>query len=146
MPTPLEQGDRKKMINRLREKRDEQGFTLIELLIVVIVLAILAAIVVFALGSTRSDSVKAACSTSEKSVELSAEAVNTKTGSYPATGTAGLVVPATGALLKAYPTSTDYQLNYVQDSATQYHIDVLNLRATGNPVVGQGQAGCQALP
>jgi general secretion pathway protein G len=135
------------MINRLREKRDEQGFTLIELLIVVIVLAILAAIVVFALGTTRSDSVHSACATSEKSVELSAEAINTHTGSYPVNQgdlVVGAVTPSNGALLKAYPTSQDYQLQYVQDGGgTGYHINVL--KGTTTTVAGTGQAGCQAL-
>lgn len=39
------------MIQR-QAKPDDEGFTLIELLIIVIVLGILAAIVVFAIGST----------------------------------------------------------------------------------------------
>ena len=46
------------MIERLQAKRNEEGFTLIELLIVIIVLGILAAIVVFAVGSTKSDAAK----------------------------------------------------------------------------------------
>jgi general secretion pathway protein G len=130
------------MINRLREKRDEQGFTLIELLIVVIVLAILAAIVVFALGTTRSDSVHSACSTTEKSVELSAEAVNTNQGAYPA-AQAGLVVPSPGALLKTWPTSNDYSFTYAQTGGgTGYTVTVNNKAGTA---VGTGQAACQAL-
>src|ERR1043165_9980164 len=64
------------MIQRLQAKRHEEGFTLIELLIVIIVLGILAAIGVFAVGSTRKDSVASACKTNVKSLELSAEAVN----------------------------------------------------------------------
>src|SRR3954466_13349754 len=79
-----------KMIQQLRKKRgDEGGFTLIELLIVIIILGILAAIVVFAVGNTRKDSVANSCKPDVKSVELSAEAVNTKAGSYPATSDAG---------------------------------------------------------
>ena len=38
-----------------RLARKQHGFTLVELLIVVIVLGLLAAIVVFAVGSTRAD-------------------------------------------------------------------------------------------
>src|SRR5438045_4676843 len=70
------------MIQRLQAKRNEEGFTLIELLIVIIVLGILAAIVVFAIGSTRKDSVASSCKTNYKAMELSAEAVNTKVGNY----------------------------------------------------------------
>jgi general secretion pathway protein G len=132
---------------------------LIELLIVVIVLAILAAIVVFALGTTRSDSVHSACSTSEKSLELSAEAINTKTGAYPA-GTiisttannplvVGGVTPSNGALLKTYPTSNDYSLQYVGAAdGSSYAVHVFkgttDIGAASNPPV-TGQAACGLL-
>src|SRR3954468_19255524 len=102
------------MIQRLQAKRNEEGFTLIELLIVIIVLGILAAIVVFAIGSTRKDSVASACKTNFKAVELSAEAKFTKMGSY---GTQGDLQDSTkGGLFKAggYPTSSDYNLLYAQ--------------------------------
>jgi general secretion pathway protein G len=119
------------MIQRLQAKRNEEGFTLIELLIVIIVLGILAAIVVFAIGSTRKDSVAASCKTNYKAVELSLEAVNTKMGAMPATNetpafpvgaaTSPLLAGNTlgaggtssnGALLKAWPTSSDYFMRY----------------------------------
>src|SRR3954454_23032125 len=102
------------MVEQLRKKRAEEGgFTLIELLIVIIILGILAAIVVFAVGNTRKDSVSNSCKTDVKSVELSAEAVNTKVGTYPASADAGtadnpLLAGSTtgttnGALLKIWP-------------------------------------------
>jgi general secretion pathway protein G len=96
------------MIERLQEKRNEEGFTLIELLIVIIVLGILAAIVVFAVGSTRSDAVQASCKTDQKSIELSAEAMNTRNGTYPV----GDPVGGNGALLKTMPSSADYSFVY----------------------------------
>jgi prepilin-type N-terminal cleavage/methylation domain-containing protein len=64
--------------------RDERGFTLIELLIVIIVLGSLAAIVVIAVGSTRKTAAESACQTGVKSVELSAEAYNTRALRRPA--------------------------------------------------------------
>src|SRR5687767_7838707 len=73
----------KHMIQRLQVKRNEKGFTLIELLIVIIVLGILAAIVVFAVGTTRDDAKASACKTDVKSVQLSAEAMKTTGGKYP---------------------------------------------------------------
>src|SRR5256884_5303571 len=98
------------MFQRLNEKRHEGGFTLIELLIVIIVLGILAAIVVFAIGSTRKDSVASSCKSNWKSVELSAEAVNTKSGGYPlqadlVQAPGGASTANIGGLLKEFPTT-----------------------------------------
>jgi general secretion pathway protein G len=143
------------MIDRLKQKRNEQGgFTLIELLIVVIVLAILAAIVVFALGSTRSDSVHSACATSEKSVELSAEALNTKNGAYPiADFTAAIpadsanplvATPTNGALLKSYPTSNDYSLRYVSTDGKTFQVNVFK-GTTTTATADSGAKGCGEL-
>src|SRR5437764_12953773 len=129
------------MIERLQAKRNEEGFTLIELLIVIIVLGILAAIVVFAVSSTRKDSVASACKTDVKSLELSAEAVNTKTGSYPtgaspvvvvnsATATnpilADTVIPNNGALLKSWPSSSNYLLQW---NATSKAVEIYPTKA-----------------
>jgi len=141
------------MIQRLQAKRGEEGFTLIELLIVIIVLGILAAIVVFAVGSTRGDSVASSCKTNYKSLELSAEAVNTKMGLYPYSGTttynvtAGFPTPTTnnplissntlgasgasnGALLKTFPTSSDYAFQYSSPDGKSFSINVYKSGAT----------------
>jgi general secretion pathway protein G len=148
-------------------REEEGGFTLIELLIVIIVLGILAAIVVFAVGSTRKDSVSSSCKTNYKQVELSAEAVNTKVGSYPLTanvwtaatntpvpdGTNELVanntsVPGNGALMKTYPTSADYRISYAYAAgATSPTIQVLSKTGAVVPAAGGTgtSADCSAL-
>src|SRR3954454_21767787 len=103
------------MRTNIRKAKDE-GFTLIELLIVIIILGILAAIVVFAVGQTRGDSVTASCKTDVKSITLGLEAIKTKSGSYPdAAGAQGesnilagnALTPDNGAVLKAWPGGSD---------------------------------------
>jgi general secretion pathway protein G len=96
-----------------QRKAKDEGFTLIELLIVIIILGILAAIVVFAVGSTRGDSLKATCKTDVKAIQLSAEAYKTKNGAYPVktTGSGASVgqaklLDAAGGTLKTWPGGT----------------------------------------
>ncbi|MGY2703361.1 competence type IV pilus major pilin ComGC [Nocardioides sp. HB32] len=71
--------------SRQLRKNNEGGFTLIELLIVITVLGILAAIVVFGVGTFRQDATDTAKATSCKTVSTAAEAWNAKNGNYPAT-------------------------------------------------------------
>ena len=56
------------MLHKLQRRSDE-GFTLIELLIVIIVLGILVAIVLFGLGTFKSDSQTAACKADVKQLK-----------------------------------------------------------------------------
>ncbi len=126
------------MLKRIHEKRqNDEGFTLIELLIVIIILGILAAIVVFAIGNTRKDAVASSCKTDAKSIQLSLEAQKTKTGKYPVQSTsspAGIVAPATaldastGALLRTWPGATastgDYRFRYFSAAGADYTVTV----------------------
>jgi hypothetical protein len=148
------------MSNRLSERRNDRGRTLFELLIVVLALAILAIIVLLVaaphqdpsgrrLVSTRADALHSECATGEKSVELAAEVIHTTSGAYPqgtvdaTTNPNPLVVPAAGAMLKSYPTSPAYSLQYVGAvGGGSYQINVLNKAGAS---VGQGAAGCAAL-
>ena len=100
------------MLRSIR-KAKEEGFTLIELLIVIIILGILAAIVVFAVGTTRGDAVNSTCKTDVKSIQLAVEAIKTKTGNYPtaagSTGGDNILATSTttgGQVLKAWPGGT----------------------------------------
>lgn len=77
-----------RLSKRLEETRREDGFTLIELLIVIIILGILAAIVVFAVGGITDRGQSSACSTDKKTVETAEEAYFAQNGHY--TDEAGL--------------------------------------------------------
>ena len=112
------------MLERLRRNEEsEGGFTLIELLIVIVILGVLAAIVVFAVGNSTSQSKSAACKADMKAVEVGLEAAKANKGAYP-TGTGadkptasaaiitGLTTTANGGpYLKNAPTSTDYTVS-----------------------------------
>ena len=91
----------------MRKKREgEAGFTLIELLIVIVILGILAAIVVFAVGGITDKGKNSACKSDFKNVEVAQEANYAKTGSYAASVDA-LV---TAKLLREAPSSTNYTI------------------------------------
>ena len=71
------------MFTRLRDARHDEGFTLIELLIVIIILGILAAIVIFAVGGLSGQGATEACKTDGKTIDTAAEAYYAKNGNYP---------------------------------------------------------------
>lgn len=69
------------MIHTLQEaRRNQDGFSLVELLIVIVVLGVLAGIVVFGVGTFRSDAAQSACTAEAKTVKVAASAYLARNG------------------------------------------------------------------
>jgi general secretion pathway protein G len=108
------------MIQRsLAKKRSgEGGFTLVELLIVIVILGILAAIVVLAIGGLKGSSETAACKAGAKTIESAEDAyfASSDPNTYTDDGTL-----LTAGLLKEAPDGL-----VANGSAGGYHIEGAN--------------------
>jgi prepilin-type N-terminal cleavage/methylation domain-containing protein len=101
------------MLKHLRQSEDfgqknlfQKGFTLVELLVVIVILGILAAVVVFAVGGSTKDAKESKCKADRSTAETAVEAYTAKhEGTPPASW--GDLTNGSGALLKKAPDDFD---------------------------------------
>jgi prepilin-type N-terminal cleavage/methylation domain-containing protein len=133
---------------RLKRRRDAgeiDGFTLIELLIVIVVLGILAAVVIFALGGITGKSALASCEADGATVSTALAAFNAQNPSFAGTTTytqADLLPSSTGGsptgviggpYIQSWPSNLPH---YAFSLSTSGVLDIVtgNLYAAGPPV------------
>jgi prepilin-type N-terminal cleavage/methylation domain-containing protein len=85
----------------------EGGFTLIELLIVIVILGVLSAVVVFAVGGISNKGNAAACQSDVKAVETAQEAYSASTTLGNGTYASSVAALVTAKLLREAPSTTN---------------------------------------
>src|SRR5665213_3982743 len=141
---------------RLKRRKDAgeiDGFTLIELLIVIVVLGILAAVVIFALGGITGKSQLAACQADGATLSTAIAAFHAQNPNV--TPTKGLLTATTSTLntggpyIQSWPNATSYAYTLVTASgSTNATLDVATVGITPavGPVAYTGPASCGASP
>lgn len=112
----------------------EEGFTLIELLIVIVVLGILAAVVVLALGGVTGNATRSACETDLQTINTAEAAWNANAGSYTATSTDLTSGTAPGPYLQSWPSNAAYSIDITGTTSTapSYAITGVGGHGTGH--------------
>jgi general secretion pathway protein G len=88
----------------------ERGFTLIELLIVVVVLGVLAAVVVFALGGINGQAAVAACQSDAKTVQMAVGAYEAQMGGDPP-ASLDVLTQGPNPYIQSLPSNSSYAIS-----------------------------------
>ena len=88
-------------MSKLHDKRSDEGFTLIELLVVIVILGILSAVVVFAVGGITDKGETASTDADRKTIEAAEEAYYAKQSGSSVYGFESELVGSTLASLSA---------------------------------------------
>ena len=127
-------------------QKADSGFTMIELLLVIVVLGILAATAIFALGGVTSSAAQASCNSDAKTIEVAVAAFhdNSKNTADPngwPTSAAQLTDPAAdnygGPYLTTWPNGAHYNI-YLGDGVTKDAVG--NTTTPGEVLVGPSTA------
>ncbi len=100
------------MTNERGPNSIERGFTLVELLIVIVILGILAAVAVFAVGGVTDKGKQSACKADVNSTETALEAYYAKVGSYPAANAWASITSGANKFLKNQPSTANYTITF----------------------------------